>query len=237
MSTLDPSHSNPQFIDSETGLPLTPFEVDQIRHAKVNEQNERREIHRIRKSNQRKGYDAPEIGAVYHVQLDGSVTRRTRGAVRRSDGTVIPGVRFERNKRVEITVVDDESAIAAKALNADAPVVTVLGMEYILDDDALHVFESAMTEVDAEELRRANVAQEEELKVTRAEADRLRRENAELRAARMNAPESTDGRPTRLPAANSAKAAFAAKSAKAGETGPAPRDAAADFGTPAPETK
>lgn len=194
-------------------LPPTPFEIEQARHARVTQDNNLRERYRVRRANQARGFDEPTIGRTYHIQLDGSVTRRTRS-----------GMRFERNRRVELTVVSDEDFAAAKARSPEAPVVTVLGAEYIIEDSALHVYETPLSDVDVDELKRSHAALEEEVRLTREDNTRLRAQLAE-RAARMSAPESSDGRPARLPAA---RAVRAAAEAAAAPTAPAPTHG--DFG-------
>jgi hypothetical protein len=211
-------------LDDLSDLPPTPFEQEQLRNAKISRDNERRERVRVRRANQAKGFAAPRIGQTYHVQLDSSITRRSRS-----------GTRFEKNTRISVEVVSDEDYAAAKAKNAAAPVVTVLGAEYILEDDALHVFEAPDPGHDSEVLRQRNADLEAEAAVIREDNARLRAQLAE-RSARMNAPESTDGRPTRIPAAQAARAS--ATTAKPAAN--APTTPAADFGAPAttePEKK
>jgi hypothetical protein len=198
-------------------LPPTPFELEQLRNAKVTRDNEKREMVRVRRANQAKGFAAPKVGQTYHVQLDSSISRRSRS-----------GTRFEKNHRVAVTVVTNEEFEAAKARSATAPVVTVLGAEYILEDDALHVFEAPMSDHDVDALRQRNVELEDEARTAREDNARLRQQLAE-RAARMSAPESTEGRPTRIPAAQAARAAAAGKA-------PAP-ETPHDFGAPAEEKK
>lgn len=175
----------------EYELPPTPFELEQRRHQITLAQNDERERRRLRKANQANGHDEPTPGTVLHVQLDGSVTRRNRA-----------GIRFERNTRVPVLVVEgDEFEIAARRGRGEM-VVSVQGAEQIYADTALHVFGQASSDADVDTLRSQKDTLEEELRVMRSENDAL---NARIKAARLAAPESTDGRPTRLRAAAAAR--------------------------------
>jgi hypothetical protein len=243
-----PDINNPATLIDEDGLPMTPFAIEELRHARIRELNSMRERYRLRRANQKKGFDEPKVGQTYHVQLDGSVTRRSRGSDPAFPG--VPGVRFERNKRVTVTVVSDEEYGEIKARDRDAPVVTVHGADRILEDDALHVFETPVTDLDLDTLV-------QERDDARAALEQQQQENARLQQAiaamkaRREAPESTDGRPTKLPAQAAAKATAqtSAPTSPAGKPaaaqGPGGKSPAAppaapgnDFGGPAdPEHK
>lgn len=212
-------------VDPVTGLPMTQFEIDQLRHTLVNEINEKRERHRLRSANAAKGHKEPKVGEKLHVQLDSSITRRTRA-----------GMRFEKGSRVMLTVVSDEDYAAAKAKSDIAPVVTVFGAERILEDTALHVFESPATDNDVAELRKQNEQLEADLRAAQDQNADLRRAMDAMRA-RRDAPESTDGKPTKLPAQAAARATAAQASAPgkpAATSAPATQN---DFGTPADQTE
>ena len=215
-----PDITKPETLVDEHGFPMTPFEIEQLRHEKVTATNIAKERIRLRKANAKKGFDEPTVGQKYHVQLDGSVHRRGRS-----------GVRFERGATVEITVVSDDEHAEIKARAPDAPVVTVEGAERIIEDTALHVFERPPAADDLDALRRSHAAVEEELRASRADAAKLRQAIAEM-TARRNAPESTDGKPAKLQAQAAARAAAPAAQASAPAT-----PAAADFGGPPPGDK
>jgi hypothetical protein len=214
--------SNPATLIDDDGLPMTPYAIDQLRNQRITEINLKRERFRLRRANQAKGFDEPRVGQIYFVQLDGTVSARTRGSVELPDGTRIRGIRFERNRRVEVEVVSDEEFLSIKATNPGALVVTVHGAEQILEDTALHVFETPLSEADVEELHRKNAALEEEVRTTRDDNSRLRTALAEMKAGRA-APDSPTGAPSKLAARAAARTA--------GETG-APT-ASNDFGAPA----
>lgn len=224
-----PDPSNPASLIDEDGLPMTPFAIDQLRHERVAQLNEKRERFRLRRANQKKGFDEPKVGQTYHVQLDGSISRRTRGSVLLEDGTRIPGVRFEKNARVRVTVLSDEECRDVKARAPDAAVVTVMGAERILEDGALHVFEGPMDDADVENLKSKNLQLEEELKATRDDHARLTRALAEMKA-RRDAPESAEGKPTKLAAQRAVRTGAA-------ETAVPPASAGNDFGGPPDEPK
>jgi len=224
-----PDINNPAtLVDPVTGLPMTQFEIDQLRHTLVNEINEKRERHRLRAANRAKGHDEPKVGQKLHVQLDSSITRRTRA-----------GTRFEKGTRVTLTIVSDQEYAAAKAVSDAAPVVTVFGAERIIEDSALHVFESPMSDADVADLRRQNQELEEALAVERAAHADLRAAHAAMKA-RRDAPDSTDGKPTKLAAQAAARAAAPAASAPSAPAGRPAASAPAtqnDFGSPAEEKK
>lgn len=183
-----PDLNNPAtLVDPATGLPMTPFEIEQLRHQIVSDINAKRERFRLRAANQAKGFDEPKVGQTYHVQLDGSISRRQRG-----------GLRFERGARVEVKVVSDADFEKIKANAPDAPVVTVHGAERIIEDTAFHVFDRPMEE-DAERLRQHNAQLVAELEAAREDAAELRRA-MEVMKARRAAPESPEGKPTKLAA-------------------------------------
>lgn len=212
-------------IKSLADLPPTPFELEQERHAITTQQNELRERLRLREANEAKGHAEPKPGDKLHVQLDGSVTRRGRA-----------GIRFERGARVELEVIDGTEEDVAAKQRAGAAVVSVLGAERIFEDTALHVFSAPMSPDEVEDLRAAKAAVEEELRVTRAERDEL---TAKVRAARMSAPDSPDGRPTRLAAAAKVKAEAQTSAPATAPASPAAAGAEhSEFGAPpAPGTK
>ena len=208
----NPDINNPASLIDEDGLPMTPFAIDELRHARIRELNDKRERNRLRRANAKRGFDQPKVGQTYHIQLDGSITRRSRGADPAFPG--VPGIRFERNKRVEVTVVSDDEFQDVKSRHPETPVVTVHGAERILEDDALHVFEAPMTDADVEQLTQERDSARSDLKLQTEENARLNALVAEMRA-RRNAPESKDGQPTKLPAQQAARAAAAQTSAPA----------------------
>lgn len=202
---MNPDPNIPATLVDEDGLPMTPFAIDQLRHSRMTAINEKRERLRLRRSNDKKGFEEPKVGQVYFVQLDGSITRRSRGRDPRWD---YPGIRFERNKRVEITVVSDEDYEKTKSNTPDANVVTVHGAELIIEDGALHVFETPMSSEDIGEIRQRNTELEEELQLARAEVAKLRQAAAEMKA-RREAPDSPEGKPNKLAAARAERVAGA----------------------------
>lgn len=213
-------------IKSLADLPPTPFELEQERHAITTKQNEVRERLRLRQANKAKGHDEPKPGDVLHVQLDGSVSRRGRA-----------GIRFERGARVELKVIEGTEEEVAAEQRAGKAVISVLGAERIFEDSALHVFSTPMSADEVADLRAANLALEEELRETKAERDEL---SAKMRQARMSAPESPDGRPTRLAAAREVKAKAEASAAATTTQTPAaanPPGEHSEFGAPAPGNK
>lgn len=204
------------YENNDYGLTPTLYEQEQQRNAIIIKENDRRERIRIRRDNAARGFDQPKPGDKLHVQLDGSAgVRRTRA-----------GIKFERGVRVTVEVVDmseedvrdaqagrlspaelaklpDESTRewAARVRVQERNVVSVYGAEQILEDSALHIYQHAPAadEEALEALRARNLQLEEEIRAShadRAELARLRRE------ARMNAPDTNDGRPTRLRAAD-----------------------------------
>lgn len=194
-------------LDDE-GFPLTAFEVEQLRHTRINSENDSRERRRLRKANRAKGFDEPAIGKKYWVQLDSSVPRRTRA-----------GMRFERNQRVELTVVaDDEFDQAVEG----AAVITVIGAEHLIEDSAFHVTERPEGAEDIDQLKLSRDQAIDKANHAEREGKRLREENARLAAAMAAmkagraAPESKSGEPTKL----------GARAAARGDTTP-------EFGTPA----
>lgn len=222
--TIKPDLNNPStLVDPVTGLPMTPFEIDQLRHVMVNEMNAKRERFRIRAANDRRGFKEPKIGQELHVQLDSSISRRTRA-----------GMRFEKSARLTLTVVSDDEYAAAKAINAAAPVITVLGAEQIFEDTALHTFEAPMSDAGVAELRAKAEDLERQLAAER-ESHASTARALEVMKARRAAPESTDGKPNKLAAQAAARAGDAQTSAPAPKAGaPAPSN---DFGGPAKDEK
>jgi hypothetical protein len=189
--------------DLQDDLPPTPFELEERRHAVIRDQNERRARRDLRARNQKKGHDEPRPGTSLFIQLDGSLYRRGRA-----------GLRFEKGQRSEVKILDKSDEEIREMQRSGAMVVNPYGAELLLDDSALHVFPQALTDIELEDLKASHAQVEEELRLSREENARLR---SEVRAARMAAEPSTDGRPTRLPAAAKAAAAAAASNAAAGD--------------------
>lgn len=183
----------PPIYESFEDLPPTPAEEMEARNRLVSKENDRRERRRIFISNRAKGHDEPRPGNRMFVSLGD----RTIEARRRA------GVRFERGHRATVLIVDDSDETVAKAQEMGQfpegvdGVVNVYGAEQILEDDALVVHQSAASPEDVQLLRR----QKEDLE---REVVRMREENAALRAARMSAPKSEHGEPSRLIAAKNA---------------------------------
>lgn len=190
-------------------LPPTPFELEQQRHTMTLAQNELRERLRLRQANQAKGFPEPKPGDVLYVQLDGSVSRRTRA-----------GIRFEKGVQIEVKIVDDARVAELRA--SGRIVASVAGAERIIEDSSLHVYRQSMSADDIDALRRKHAAVEEELKATRSERDALQ---AALRTARMEAKDAGDGKPSRLAAA--AKVRATAEATPSGDFG-APLEPAKD---------
>lgn len=230
-------------FDDGMELPPTPFEIQEMQHAKVRRENAIRERRRLRQANAEKGFEEPVPGSVLHVQLDGSVSRRTRA-----------GIRFEKGKRVGVLVVDADQAkivevtkkleagvqvageLADAILEAKAKgfyVTSPEGAERIIEDDSLHVYEQPMSEQDAGELKAQLETKESENKALREEVTRLQ---GALRAARMGAKDSGDGAPVRLQAAAKVReqAAKEKEKEKPKDSGGALENS--DFGTPPADT-
>jgi hypothetical protein len=217
---------NSNIQESFTGddLPPTPFEIEERRHQIISAQNALRERRRLRANNQANGHDEPQPGMTLHIQLDGSVNRRGRA-----------GLRFEKGQRMSVTVVDASDDEVAAMQRSGKAVVNIYGAERLLEDTALHVYPTAMTEEDIGDLKAKNAALEEELRVSNEERSKLREA---MRAARMAAEDKGDGRPVRMQAAKAAAAAVASTSAAApgAKPGAAPKDAgspkepSSDFG-------
>jgi hypothetical protein len=176
----------PQYTGLED-LPPTLFEQAAERDRIITESNERRERIRLRRANKQAGYKEPAPGDTLHVQLDNTVTKRTRG-----------GIRFERGHRRTIKVVEETGDALLELQRSGHDVTDVYGAERILEDAALHVYSTATVDRDADELAARNAQLEEELRLERAEHESLKKR---LREARQAAPASSDGAPTRLQAA------------------------------------
>lgn len=184
-------------------LPPTHYEIEQQRHNKVLEDNRIRERIMIFRRLAARNIDEPKIGDVMHVRLDRSVSSLGRNRA---------GVRFERDAKTTVVVVDatdDEIALARggqpstndtilKAKVGGHWYVNTFGAAQILEDMALHV-NSVANEVEAAELRDENARLASELAIAREQIA------AAERASRRAAPESADGRPTRIPAAAKAR--------------------------------
>lgn len=170
---------------------MTDFEREQEKHALITAENERRTRLRLAAANRKRGLPEPKGGDVLHVRLVGGMKRRTRG-----------GLKFAAGASVEVRVVDGPDAEVAERQRKGDSVVSVNGAEEILGDDGAFAVRAAPHGDDAEllaaERQRADSA-EAKLKLLQAEI-------ASMKAAR-SAPESTDGRPTRLPAARAARGA------------------------------
>lgn len=142
--------------------------------------NEAKERDRLAASNRARGITAPAPGDKLYVRTAKGIKRRSRA-----------GVVFHEDHKIEVTVVDADTTSGANQ-------VSVHGAEMILADDALNVNAPSATDSEL-------TAARQELETAKAALAASQAENARLRAARMNAPESKDGRPTRLIAADAAR--------------------------------
>lgn len=168
-------------------------EQDEIEHAIVRRKNQLTEEMRLAKSNRSKGRARPRAGDVLHVTLGRGLARRSRAGC--TFGRLPGGASHS------VTVLGDPHEDVLARQKKGELVVTLHGAEMLLDDDCLVVHGEAVS-ADIETERAARKQVEVELAAARAEL-------AALREARMNAPESKDGRPSRLPAARAAAAAAA----------------------------
>lgn len=178
-----------------SGLPAHPDDI-KAANARITADLERRHREHVAKANRAKGHPEPKVGDTFY----GWLRKQVRGNVRTREG-----ISFEPGQNVKILVGDPDSAEhVAAAQKAGGPLVSIDGMERIFEDDTLVVGRD-MTAVASEHLAAAN-ARAAELAQQNAE---LAQRNAELEAkvaeAMRNAPESTDGRPSRLPAADRAR--------------------------------
>lgn len=143
-------------------------------------ENELAERARLAASNRKRGLAVPVVGNKLYVRTAKGIKRRSRA-----------GVTFHEERSTEVTVVEDEFGSGENE-------VSVHGAEMILGDDALNVNAPSATDSELTAARK-------ELEAARSEMAAQSAEIARLRAARMNAPESKDGRPTRLMAADAAR--------------------------------
>lgn len=175
-------------------LPPTPAEQMEVTNRLVTAENDKRTRLRRARDNRAKGHEAPRPGTRMFISLDRAIEARRRA-----------GHRFERGQRATILIVDATDEEIAKAQERGVfpegvdGVVNVDGAERILEDDALMVHQSAHGLEDIDALRREKDA-------LAAELARAREENATLRQARMAAPPSKQGEPSRLIAAREAAA-------------------------------
>lgn len=181
-------------------LPPTAYDLQRQRDRVVLAEDAERERLRLRADNHDRGHEEPKPGDRFYVQLDGSILRRRRS-----------GVEFVRNTRIGLVVVEGPEDEVRKMQMANKTidglgVVGVLGMEYIFEDHALHVFEVPLDEANVKALRDSHELLEKRLAEANAELEALR---TEKRNARMNAVDNGDGRPSRLPAQRSVKPAQA----------------------------
>lgn len=163
-------------------------------HAEVMARNEARERARISGLNRAAGHPEPKPGDKLYVHLALRDTKKRSRA----------GVTFEENTRTEVLVVDvpdtdfGRLSLEKRHLAGDK-VVSVAGAEMILADTGLNVRPVSADEIDASELRK-------QLAQVTAERDRAKEDYArEVARARRDAPESNDGRPSKLRAADKAR--------------------------------
>lgn len=164
-------------------------------HAETLAKNEARERARVAAANRAAGHAEPKPGDKLYVSL----------ALRDIKSRSRAGVTFSEGKRTEVVVVDVEDTDAARAelaarhIKGDK-VVSVAGAELILADTGLNVRPVSVDDADASDLR-AQLA-----RVT-AERDQAKLDyQRAVSEARRNAPESTDGSPSKLRAADKARA-------------------------------
>jgi hypothetical protein len=175
------------FDVSDQDLPPTEFEREEARHRIVTEQNLKRDRIMRRRRNKEAGYPrAPMPGDKLYVSVERSLQRRSRA-----------GLRFERGQpqAVEVVALSDEDVL--KEQKAGKYVVNPYGADMIIEDTSLILARGPQAASD--DVVERNAQLEEELQLARAELKKLR-------DARANAPESTDGKPSRLPAARAAAA-------------------------------
>lgn len=164
-------------------------------HAEVVARNEAKERARIAAANRAAGHAEPKPGDRLYVSL----------ALRDIKSRSRAGVTFEEGKRTEVLVVDVEDTETARAdlaarHKAGDKVASVAGAELILADTGLNVRPISADDVDAGELR-AQLAR------MTAERDQARQDyQRAIAEARRAAPESTDGSPSKLRAADKARA-------------------------------
>jgi len=167
----------------------TDIEIQAEKDQRILSENLARSRARLARDNRKAGQPEPRAGMVMHVRVANGLKRRTRGGLKFSGATSIP---------VEVTELDDFDV--AERQRAGKNVVNVAGAEAILADDALIVRPDSHGGEDvAAERARADAAEKE--------LSELKSELAKLRAARQAAPESSEGRPTRLQAAARARGA------------------------------
>lgn len=180
-------------IEDLDDLEPTAFELEQRRHELVTADNDRRARIMLRRANQKKGHTQPRPGDRYHVQLDRTIKARTRA-----------GLRFESGSRAPVEVVDGSEDEVKLAQQAGHRVVTRHGMDRILGDDMLHVYDAPMRDADVVELKAKLAQAGERATLLEQENERILRM---VRDARMAAKDSEDGSPSRLLAARKAREA------------------------------
>lgn len=198
----------PGEIDDDPPLPrelMTDAEIEAAKSKEIAARNNELARRRLHFINRKRGIPTPKDGDVLHVQLQRGLERRTRG-----------GVKFSKGPSVPVRVLDESDEEVGRLQRAGQNVVSIHGAEMLHDDDSLIVRYEASHEADLESAN-ARVAAAE-ARAEAAEAELLRQRK--LWEAHKNAPESTDGRPTRLDARNQAE----------GKASRSPAQAVADAG-------
>jgi hypothetical protein len=180
---MDKQMATNEFSDDDL---LTDFEREERKHAAIIAKNLFRERRQVAARNRRAGHAEPKPGDVLHVSLARGLTRRARA-----------GVMFTKGPSVPVEVTDLTDADVLEAQKRGKAVVNTTGAELILDDDSLNVRSAPTADEDVDAIRG-------ELERTKEENASLVAELQRLRDARRAAPESTDGRSTRLAAARKA---------------------------------
>lgn len=162
--------------------PMNPDEVAALAREEM-ARNEERDRQQRAAANRAAGKAEPRPGDKLFVQTARGIKSRSRA-----------GIRFDQERRIEVLVVGEDAEPRPGAVTT-----TVAGAEEIIGDDSLVVYQTQATEADAMELRAENERLAQEVK-------KLTEQNRLLREARMSAPESKHGEPSRLRAAQRAKA-------------------------------
>ena len=171
-------------ITTTVQIPMTPEDIAELR-AKQLAEAETRHRERQAKLNRAKGLPEPTVGTRLHVMTARGIKQRSRA-----------GLAFTATSRVEVEVVAGTDEEVAKRQGHGQLVVNADGAERILADDGLVATTDANLVNAQQELARAQAL------IAELEGKLLvDREKAAAEAMRA-APESPDGRPTRLPAAD-----------------------------------
>ena len=186
-------HGNDEDIEE---IEETPFEKAERQHALVRDKNDRQYCARLLRDTKKKDGVLPAVG-------DKLFVRPERGL---NQGRGRAGVRFAPNVQTQVEVVDADRLADLRA-SGRTNVVSVVGACEILADQALNVALTGTIERNNEELRAENERLASELAAARERMRKLEDDRKAVTQAQRNAPPSTDGRATRLPAAEKAAAA------------------------------